>query len=463
MAEAKGAALPFPNRFRRRLIIAFVLVAGFAAGALATGSFILASQQRHNSFISRSQQQARVTLALTQGQASANNLNALVSEARQRNSYDTLVVADQTISSRPGLVESDLPDSVRNADPTKLASAFMKLGGSPYLVLGEDIPDSNQHARLYLLFSEKDVRDQLAQLRQSLIAGWIAVTCLSALIGRAIATRTLAPIQYSANAARSLAEGLLDTRLPDTRSDEFGAWGRYFNEMAAALETKITELANAHERERRFTADVAHDLRTPITAMVTSSALLTNQLEDLPLSARHPLELLIGDVERLRKLITDLLELGRLDAETEPSHGEPVNLPELIRRVCETPGVVATIDSPDVTVNVDRVRVERILANLVNNAVVHGGGNLQIHATTTDERLDISVADSGPGIPPDTLPHIFDRFHKASPSRGGEGSGLGLAIAAQHATVLGGTLQAKNLDGGGASFVLSIPVTRGSE
>ena len=134
----------------------------------------------------------------------------------------------------------------------------------------------------------------------------------------------------ASEAARSLAEGLLETRLPVEGRDEFGSWAQSFNEMAAALETKIADLSAAQARERRFTADVAHELRTPLTALVGEASLLAEHLDRMPGDSRRPAELLIADVGRLRRLVEDLMEISRFDAGAEGVHSEPVALRSLV-------------------------------------------------------------------------------------------------------------------------------------
>src|SRR5206468_1201339 len=137
---------------------------------------------------------------------------------------------------------------------------------------------------------------------------------LAALAGVVLARSALRPVARASEAAHSLAEGLLETRLPVEGTDEFGAWAQSFNEMAAALEAKIAELQAAQARERRFTADVAHELRTPVTALMGEAALLREHLAQMPPESRRPAELLIGDVARLRRLVEDLMEVSRFDA-----------------------------------------------------------------------------------------------------------------------------------------------------
>jgi len=451
-----GAA---PLRFRRRLTFAFVVIAGLAAGVLAIGSFAVVDRQRHDNFARRSIAQTQFALDLTKGEARATDLDTLVAVSRERNGFGTLVIADKEVSSDPRFTADHLPRGVQGS---ATRTGTVTIDGVRYFVVGGDVPDSAAKARLYFWFSQEMLTSSLDDLRNVLFIGWFAVTALSFLAGRIIAIRTLAPIQMAADAARLRAEGLLHTQLEDPKSDEFRAWALYFDDVAAALESKIQELDAAYERERRFTADVAHDLRTPLGAMVSASSILCEYLDEMPEGARRPTELIVQDVSRLRRLVTDLLEIGRLDSQKEPPRVEPIDVEALLRGV-----VMSVRRDADVPLRLtgeprtysDRVRLERVLANVIENAFVHGGEKgIHVAADASAGRFVVEVADRGPGIPESQLPHVFDRFHKAEASRSSQGSGLGLAIAAQHVAALGGTLTAENRADGGVLFRLDIPV-----
>ncbi len=172
-----------------------------------------------------------------------------------------------------------------------------------------------------------------------------------------------------------MAGGRLDTRLPAGPADEFGAWATAFNEMADALEAKIAELVAAQARERRFTANVAHELRTPLAALVAEASVLSEQGGQLPEQARRPVELLIADVRRLRTLVDELMEISRLDAGSEPVRRQVVDVRSIVSALLSARGwqdKVAVIGGP-LTLTTDPRRIERILDNLIGNAIEHGG------------------------------------------------------------------------------------------
>jgi signal transduction histidine kinase len=232
--------------------------------------------------------------------------------------------------------------------------------------------------------------------------------------------------------------------------------------MAAALAETIGRLEAAQTQNRRFVADVAHELRTPLAALVAEASILREHLGELPPDSRRAGELLVDDVARMRTLVEELMELSRFDAAAERIAAEPVDLGRLVRSVVAARLPEAQLRLPDepLVVETDQRRLERILGNLLDNAREHGGGaDAQVTLDVAPEELVLAVADRGPGVPPERLGQIFERFYKADPSRAGGSSGLGLAIAAEHAALLGGVLRAVNHDGGGLRIELHLPVT----
>jgi two-component system sensor histidine kinase MtrB len=229
--------------------------------------------------------------------------------------------------------------------------------------------------------------------------------------------------------------------------------------MADALEAKIADLSEAQAREQRFTSDVAHELRTPVTALLAEASLLREHVGRMPEEARRPAELLIQDVGRLRRLVEDLMEISRFDAGSEAVHAESVRLSDLADAVVRSRGWDARVRIDGAAVlRTDPRRVERIIANLVGNAIEHGGGEADVLIRSGGGQASIEVSDHGPGIAPNDLTRIFERFAKADASRAGAGSGLGLAIARENARLLGGDIEARSGPGSGATFTVRLPV-----
>jgi two-component system, OmpR family, sensor histidine kinase MtrB len=447
-----------PTRLRRRVAVAFVLAVGVATGVLALGSYVVVRNARLDDSANRSVHQTVVNLRYATTQP---NLQALFEGLRARGQSSAVVVLRRGVPPQMSVASgaAQIPAELRRlVGQGRLARERVIVAGRHYVVVGGALPETR--GQYYFFYDEQQVWHDLAVLRNVLALGWLALVVLAGLGGTLFARRTLAPVAQASNAARSLAEGLLDTRLPVASDDEFGAWAAAFNDMAAALEAKIGALAEAQERERRFTANVAHDLRSPLTALIGEARQLAKQAEDLPLEFQRLTGMLVADVDRLCRLTEDLLEISRLDSGQEPPEAEPVDAAALVKGVLQSHGRsdIVALDAHHVVVTTDARRLERIVANLIENAVTHAGVGIRVRVARDHDHAVIAVADDGPGISADTLPYIFDRQFKADFSRSGQGSGLGLAIARENARLLGGDITATSTPGAGAVFLVRLPV-----
>ncbi len=358
-----------------------------------------------------------------------------------------------------GAVEQLPPELTAIVRNGQLGYAWQPLGDAPVLVVGGR---QGGPPELYFVFSAAPIEDALAQLRVGLLAGGAAAIGLALLVAGIIARWLLRPVTAAARAARRIAGGDLSARLPEGGSDEVGRWAADFNRMADSLQETIAHLEMAQQHNRRFVADVAHELRTPLTALVTEASLIDGYLGELPPDARRAAELLVIDIRRLRVLVDDLMEISRFDSDAErPSLG-PVDLVRVVTGsvAARLPGAAVTLPPTPLVVDSEPRRLDRILGNLLDNARDHAPGSpVEVALARTREGAVIVVADRGPGVPVGALPHLFDRFYKADPSRAGGTSGLGLAIAAEHAALLGGSLRARPRPGGGLLVTLTLPVT----
>jgi signal transduction histidine kinase len=232
--------------------------------------------------------------------------------------------------------------------------------------------------------------------------------------------------------------------------------------MADSLASTVERLRASESQNRRFVSDVSHELRTPLTALVAEASVIEAGLDGLPADARRAAELLVADVRRLRVLVEDLMELSRFDARAEQAELRPTDLGDAVRSIVAArlpQAHLALADTP-IVVDADVRRLDRILGNVLDNARVHApGSRVDVEVRREGEAALVSVTDHGPGVAPEALPHLFDRFYKADASRSGGSSGLGLAIAAEHAALLGGTLEAAGHPGGGLAVTLRLPVT----
>jgi two-component system, OmpR family, sensor histidine kinase MtrB len=332
------------------------------------------------------------------------------------------------------------------------------VNGVPYVLTGAQIQPSGSH--LYVYTSLAPIQETLTALI------WVGATSTGiALLGALgvafLATRNvLNPLRRLGAAARRLGQGDLDVQLEVTGNDEITDVSRTFNETARALAKSMEELRALEAASRRFVADVSHELRTPLTAMTAVTEVLEDFDNSDPTmnSAAH---LIANETKRLARLVEDLMEISRMDAGTAGLRVEDINLPELVEATLATRGWTGqcVVSAPEFLVaRVDARRIDVVVANLVGNALKHGGAPVGLTMYNQGSMIIVDVADSGPGVPEEALPYIFDRFYKADKARGrSEGSGLGLAIAFENARLHDGELSARNRPDGGAVFTLSFP------
>jgi two-component system sensor histidine kinase MtrB len=456
---ASTLPIPVPGGFRRRLAVAFLLVAASAGGLLAVTSYVFIREYRYQTFQDHAREGAELSLLSTPRNVSLTGFEALVAEFRRRGGFETVALADGTVfSSDPALGLGDVPDAlVGPITPGELVQTDATVDGERHLVIG-GVPH-DQNARLYFFFSRSALISSITELRNVLAVGWLVAVVVAALIGRRVARRTLRPVRAAAEASQSLAEGLLETRLTRLSDDEFGLLGHAFNEMADALQAKMEQLEQRAAREQQFTADVAHELRTPLAAMMSATSLVEDRIDDLPPDLCRPVQLLLKDVRRLQGLVLELLELSRLDAGSETRNLEPLRLEDALEAVistCQSDGTIDVDVPDDLQVVADRARFRRVMVNLLDNALRHGAQPISIEAHRERDRIAIQVLDRGPGIGVGDTERLFHRFFKADAARTRDGAGLGLAIALQNAKLQDGDICASNRDGGGACFTLVL-------
>src|SRR5690606_2759334 len=270
----------------------------------------------------------------------------------------------------------------------------------------------------------------------------------------------LLPFRRLGAAARALGQGRLDVRLPVNGQDELAQLTATFNEMAAELEKSVSELRALEAMSRRFVADVSHELRTPLAAMTAVTDMLMDEAERLPPEPAEAVRIVLGEIERLRELVEHLIEISRFDAGTARLDLENVNIAETVSDSLEVRGWTDRVQvrvPEDLTFTLDPSRFDVIVANLVGNALKHGGPPVILTARGTVNGLEVKVRDHGKGIPPEALPHVFDRFFKAGAERArSHGSGLGLSIARSNAQLHGGTISVRPQNPG-TLFTVWIP------
>lgn len=353
------------------------------------------------------------------------------------------------------LLSEDLRSIVARGD---FGYEFLTIEGAPALIVGGRRPPAGPD--FYFVFPAEGVDETLSRVLSVFLLAGAGVVAAGALAAGLIARRVLRPVAVAGAAAEVMAAGDLTVRLPAGSRDEFGRWAEAFNRMATSLEAQIAALVAARERERRFVADVSHELKTPLTALVNEATMLRRHMDDLPDPGRHVGELLVGDVARLKRLVEELLEISRLESGGAPDISY-VDLEAFLGAVISDryPDATLRVEGAEAPVPADRRALERIVGNLLDNARLHApSAEVSVAVSVADGDIRIEVADDGPGVPDGDLDRIFDRFYKVDASRQG-GSGLGLAIARQHARHLGGDLTVRPGADCGLVFELLLPVT----
>ncbi|GAA3374729.1 two-component system sensor histidine kinase AfsQ2 [Streptomyces sannanensis] len=362
-------------------------------------------------------------------------------------------------ASLTGAVDEKQRISEGNAYPYHLFWQRIALRGKPYLVGGTKIIGGGPTG--YMLTSLDKERQDLNSLAWSLgIASGLALLG-SALLAQAAAGTVLKPVQRLGEAARRLGEGQLDVRLRVSGTDELADLSRTFNRTAEALEKKVADMSAREEASRRFVADMSHELRTPLTAITAVTEVLEEEQDSLDPMIAPAVQLVVSETRRLNTLVENLMEVTRFDAGTARLVLDDVDIADQITACIDARAWLDAVEldaERGIMARLDPRRLDVILANLIGNALKHGGSPVRVSVRPEGEELVIAVRDNGPGIPEDVLPHVFDRFYKASASRPrSDGSGLSLSIAMENAHIHGGDITADNAPEGGAEFVLRLP------
>jgi two-component system sensor histidine kinase MtrB len=357
-----------------------------------------------------------------------------------------------------------VPDATREPQPTLLV-------GAP---VPSDAADSEQ-IELYYAFPLDQEQESLSLIRSTVIISGIALTLFVVGIGVLVTRLVVDPVRRAAGTAQLLAEGQLEQRMTVRGEDDLARLATSFNAMADSLQRQITQLEGLSQLQQRFTSDVSHELRTPLTTVQMAADVLHEARGDFPPHVARSAELLRAELDRFEGLLTDLLEISRYDAGAAVLDSEPTDLGALVARVVagmyslaerhESELVVNRPDE-DVIAEVDARRVERILRNLVGNAIEHGAGRpVEITLAANRTAAAITVRDLGVGLSSAEAQLVFDRFWRADPSRVRTvgGSGLGLSISLEDARLHGGWLQVWGQPGAGAQFRLTLPLTAGGD
>ncbi|WP_229822785.1 ATP-binding protein [Streptomyces netropsis] len=476
----------FARGLRARLVVAFLLVA--ALSALTTAG--LTFREARTKILKRTQDTAVETLRA--------QVNSQVPEVTFPPGNDDLVRLSEGLN-RAGVAQRwmvhtrykdgplvpptgpngsrGIPAGVQGKVHKGIA-AFQRieLDGKPWLAIGLPVTYSGDggeisglevYAKLPLREDELNVQ-ALVQAAQNGAMPAIALAVVPALIA---ARGVLRPVRELRRATQQITAGELDTRLKVTGRDELADLSRTFNDMAAALEENVAELRRMEANSRRFAADVSHELRTPLAAMTAVVDVLDEDAATLDPDTAYAVRLISEETGKLARMVEDLMEISRFDAGAAALHLDEVDVSETVRKTLQARGWQDKVaaDLPEgVRARLDPRRIDVVVANLVGNALKHGGEPVSVAVRATEgagaegQRLLIEIADRGEGIDPEVLPHVFERFFKADSARArSEGSGLGLAITLENVRLHDGTVRAANGRAGGAVFTVDLPLRRG--
>lgn len=381
------------------------------------------------------------------------------------------------------LLASTIPLNLRDqiSDSAELAYQFAPLtytNGTTIdaLFVGQrlTIPTSGQY-EMYLVFTLANQRATLDLVQNSLFLTGIVLLLLIGLITYLVVRQVVRPVREAARVASLFTKGDFTQRLRVKNSDEIATLGNAFNDMAASLEGQIGRLENLSKVQQRFVSDVSHELRTPLTTLRMASDVIYAQRGEFDPAIARSAELLIAQIDRFEKLLQELLEVSRFDAEVAVLEPTDFELTALVRRCVTDLGI--NLEAPDsqitfiaprypVHIRADFRRVERIMRNLISNALDHSDGKpIEIECVETGTDVAVSVRDHGEGMEEASLTRVFDRFWRADPSRARTrgGTGLGLSIALEDARLHNGELDAWGAIGDGANFVLTLPRIAGNQ
>lgn len=456
---------------RTRLLVAFALL-GVSTAVLVAGVDYV---QARRVILQNTQDTAVLTLTerietlpgLGGLPPSQGQLDDIAGRLSDRDDTAVAVYRDRSSRARPD--PDTLPGGLRRAvREGRVVWQRVSVNGHPALVIGTQLrlvrPGGAMLPSELEIYSVRSLEPEQRSIGRLAGRAWLtgAVALVFAVLLALLAGRgVLRPVRELRRATNRLGEGDMTARARVRGTDELADVARAFNNTAETLERHVGDLRRLESEARRFVADVSHELRTPLTAMTAVTDVLDDAAQRLPGDAGRAARLVSEETHKLTRLVNDLIEVSRFDAGTATLVLDDVDVAEAIRATLRARGWSDRVrtDLPlGVVARLDPRRLDVIVANLVSNALRHGAPPVSVRAQVRPDQLDIEVCDSGPGLAPDVLPYVFNRFYKADTARArSEGSGLGLAIARENARLHGGGLTAANRPAAGAVFTVHLP------
>jgi two-component system, OmpR family, sensor histidine kinase MtrB len=462
-------------RFRiRRLGLRARVTAAFALGALFTAALLAATtfgisreqliRQRESSASAPFFANARIVreqLLSAQPSGDLDVLGLLQDLQTPAGSRPILFLQGEWITTDQRFGESALPASLRTTVLDGSAAQMRySLDDEPELGFGIPLRSVGSDAAYFEIVSMNEVGDTLNSLGIILVGASILATATGAALGWWASRRALLPLSEVGLAAEAIAGGRLDTRLEAANDPDLVVLTDSFNDMARALEDRVA-------RDERFASDVSHELRSPLMTLSASIEVLNGRRSALDERASSALDLLVADVARFEQLVNDLLEISRLEAGAAELDFELVDPSELVLHAVGTASTTAVPVHYDEEVAgtlilADKRRMERVVANLIDNAAKYADGATGVRVLLADDAVRIVIEDEGPGVPEEVRQKIFERFARGT--EGGRrtmdrGVGLGLALVSEHVRLHGGSVWVQDRADGmpGAAFVIELP------
>jgi two-component system sensor histidine kinase MtrB len=363
--------------------------------------------------------------------------------------------------------DSDMAYTYADLDPGE--------GTTRGFVVGTPLYSPNQRYELYFFFPLDLEVSTLGAVRSALLGGGAALSLLVAGLTYLVARQVVSPVRAAARVADQFAAGRLEERMGVKGEDELARLAEAFNDMAVSLQQKIDQLEGLSRVQQRFVSDVSHELRTPLTTVRMAADMLHSRREEYPPDVARSAELLQNELDRFEALLVDLLEISRFDAGAAVLEAELFDLTGVVNRVVQGLAALAARRGSDVLVRApqdpvlveaDPRRVERVLRNLLANAIEHGEGlPIEVTVGASDDTVAVVVRDRGVGLRPGDASRVFSRFWRADPSRARHtgGTGLGLSISLEDVRLHGGWLQAWGEPGVGSAFRMTLPCQAGGD
>lgn len=477
-----------------------VLTLGLSAAVILVLGFVLTSQ------ITNRVLDVKVRAATEEIDRARNTVGGIVSGEEARSLDSSLQLARNTLISKTGqtsgtglagtfdavlVVPGDGPRAATAAGPVdqipRSLRDFVKAGqvsyqystvrtegfSGPALLIGTPAPSRVTNLELYLVFPLSSEETTITLVRGTMATGGLVLLVLLAGIAVLVSRQVVVPVRSASRIAERFAEGYLSERMPVRGEDDMARLAVSFNDMAESLQRQITQLEEFGNLQRRFTSDVSHELRTPLTTVRMAADLIYDHSGDLDPTLRRSTELLVEELDRFETLLNDLLEISRHDAGVAELSVEAVDLRSTVNsalsnvgHLADETGIELQVELPEheVIAEVDARRVERILRNLIANAIDHAEHKpVRIRMAADEDTVAVTVRDYGVGLRSGEEKLVFSRFWRSDPSRvrRSGGTGLGLAISIEDARLHQGRLEAWGEPGKGACFRLTLPLVRG--